>query len=201
MVACVVAYGRRWLLAASLTLLAACGGTTAPPAMLDGYLAPPPAGWLDFCERNRDDPYCQAPAITAQRLDELARVQREVAALGLRTDNELFRRADFWAPAGPAGGDCEDHALAARARLLALGWPARALRLATAWTETGDFHTVLTIDGRQRGRPVTLVIDNRFARVVDWQALTARGYRWDRRQAAGRPFWVTVVAAVRSAGG
>lgn len=187
-----VGSARRWALLLPLTLLAACMGTNSPPAMVDGNLTAPPAGWLDFCKRNADDPYCRPLTLTRERRLQLETVQREVAALGVRDDAALFRRSDYWTSAGEQGGDCEDLALAARARLLALGWPPRALRLAMAWTEKGVYHAVLTVDVAYNGRPATLVLDSRFTSVQGWDALTERGYRWDRRQAAGLPYWVTV---------
>jgi len=176
-------------------LLAACMGSTTPPAMLDGGLTAPPAGWLDFCKRNPADPYCRPLELTEQRWRELEGVQRRIARLADRSDDELFRRADFWTVADGSGGDCEDHALAARAMLLELGWPARALRLAMGWTEKGEYHAVLTVDARSRGVLTTFIVDSRFDGVRRWDELTERGYRWDRRQAAGLPYWVTVAQA------
>jgi predicted transglutaminase-like cysteine proteinase len=167
-------------------------GTNSPPAMVDGNLTAPPAGWLDFCKRNADDPYCRPIALTPDRWNQLSSVHRAVYSLGARADSSLFQRSDYWVSAGNQGGDCEDHALAARARLLELGWPPRSLRLAMAWTENGDYHAVLTIDAEQKGQLATYVLDSRFKDVRRWDELSARGYRWDRRQAPGLPFWVTV---------
>lgn len=129
-----VGSGRRWALLIPFALLAACMGTAAPPpAMVDGNLTAPPAGWLDFCKRNADDPYCRPLTLTRERRQQLETVLREVAALGARDDAALFRRSDYWTSAGEQGGDCEDLALAARARLLALGWPPRTLRHPNAY--------------------------------------------------------------------
>lgn len=172
--------------------LGACATDGSPPAMLDGGLAAPPAGWLDFCKRNASDAYCRPIAMTRDRRFELAKVHRAVVALGARADSELFKRADYWVTANDQGGDCEDHALAARARLLELGWPPRSLRLAMAWTEKGDYHAVLTVDVEEKGQVATYVLDSRFEDVRPWNELSARGDRWDRRQAPGLPFWVTV---------
>lgn len=190
---CVVS-ARRWALLIPLSFLAACMGTTSPPAMLDGNLTAPPAGWLDFCKRNADDPYCRPLSLTSKRMDELMRVQRELAAVARVADDGRFQRADYWTAAAAQGGDCEDFALAARARLMAMGWPARSLRLAMAWTEKGAYHAVLTIDAEHKGRLATFVLDSRFDDVRRWDELTDRGYRWDRRQAAGLPYWVTVAS-------
>jgi predicted transglutaminase-like cysteine proteinase len=187
-----VGSARRWALLLPLSFLAACMGTISPPAMLDGNLTAPPAGWLDFCKRNSDDPYCRPLPLTSQRREQLRTVHHAVASLGARDDARLFQRTDYWTHAGAQGGDCEDLALAARARLMQMGWPPRSLRLAMAWTEKGVYHAVLTVDVEHKGRLATFVLDSRFDEVRGWDELTARGYRWDRRQAAGLPYWVTV---------
>ena len=184
---------RQGAVVALLLGLGACATDGSPPAMLDGNLTAPPAGWLDFCKRNNSDAYCRPIALTPDRRSQLASVHSAVYALGAKDDAELFQRADYWQLASTQGGDCEDHALAARARLLELGWPPRSLRLAMAWTENGDYHAVLTIDVEEKGQVATYVLDSRFRDVRRWDELTTRGYRWDRRQAPGLPFWVTVV--------
>ena len=43
-------------------------------------------------------------------------------------------------------GDCKDIALAKRKRLMELGWPPESLRMAIAFSERGEMHTVLTVD-------------------------------------------------------
>lgn len=123
-------------------------------------------------------------ALDAARWDELAAVGRATAALPTVSDRARFGRADYWAAADAQGGDCEDKALRARAQLIAAGWPAASLRLALARTETGELHAVLTAEVGRDGRPATYVLDSRFAGVLPWNALTARGYRWISRQGA-----------------
>lgn len=129
---CVVS-ASRWALLIPLSFLAACMGATSPPAMLDGSLTAPPAGWLDFCKRNADDPYCRPLSLTSERRQQLRAVHHAVASLGARDDARLFQRTDYWTRAGAQGGDCEDLALAARARLMELGWPPRSLRHPNAY--------------------------------------------------------------------
>ncbi len=109
-------------------------------------------------------------------------------------DDERYHRADYWEVADARGGDCEDKALYARALLRSQGWPPGSLRLALVWTETGEYHAVLTIDVVRHGRPATYVIDPRFGWVLGWDALTRYGYRWDRRQAAAGAGWARVAA-------
>ena len=123
--------------------------------------------------------------MTAERWRQLVNVNRVVNEdVRYRTDLDLYRQPEFWAIADDAG-DCEDYALAKRQRLLALGWPLEALRLATCRIETGEGHAVLTIDTDAGA----YVLDNRHAGVRAWRDLP---YQWDRRQAAGGSHWVSV---------
>lgn len=110
-------------------------------------------------------------------------------------DKARFGLNDRWEVADAGGGDCEDKALLARAALIARGWSPAGLRIATAWTETREYHAVLTIDVMRHGQPATYVIDNRFPWVVGWDALSRHGYRWDRRQAASGRGWLHIAQA------
>lgn len=173
----------------ALASLSACATTTAgssASAMRDGGIVMPPAGWLDFCGRNADDPSCKVV-----NLDEARWHQLQAVHASLRSIKPVEDKVERWQVADKAG-DCEDIALAARAKLLSNGWPLSAVRLATAWTETGDYHTVVTIDGVRAGSPVTYVLDNRYAAVLSFQKLESLGYRFDRRQAARGPTWVAI---------
>lgn len=134
------------------------------------------------------------PDLDDGRWLQLQSVSAAAFALPDVGDLERWHRTDYWEVADAAGGDCEDKALFARAALLAQGWPATSLRLALGWTETGEYHAVLTIDVTRHGRPATYVIDGRFGWVVGWDALTRHGYRWDRRQAAAGPGWLRIAA-------
>lgn len=125
------------------------------------------------------------PDLDASRWAELSAVATAAFALPDAADRDRFDRADHWEVADAAGGDCEDKALYARARLIALGWPPAMLRLALLWTEAREYHAVLTVDVVRRGAPATYVLDSRFPWVLGWDALTRHGYRWDRRQSAG----------------
>ncbi len=135
------------------------------------------------------------PSLDAARWAELSAAAAAAFALPDRRDVDRFRRADYWAVADANGGDCEDKALYARARLLAQGWPPSSLRLALVWTEGGEYHAVLTVDAVRLGLPATYVIDPRFTWVVGWDALSRIGYRWDRRQSANGGNWTKIVQA------
>lgn len=146
-------------------------------------------------------PAAAAPVdLDAVRWAELGAASAAAFTVTTVSDRERHAAADRWDIADAAGGDCEDKALLARARLLAQGWPATALRLALVWTEARDYHAVLTIDVVRRGRPATYVIDGRFPWVVAWDRLTRYGYRWDRRQTADGRGWVRIAVLVPPGG-
>lgn len=134
------------------------------------------------------------PDLDEARWAELVEAGRASFAVDEVRDAVRFARPDHWQVADSQGGDCEDKALLARAALIARGWPAEALRLALAWTETREYHAVLTIDVIRHGQPATYVIDGRFPWVVGWDRLTRLGYRWDRRQAARGGGWTRIAA-------
>ena len=79
-------------------------------------------------------------------------------------DAEHYGKADYWTPADGAG-DCEDYALAKCRRLTAQGWPRAALRIALCWTETGDYHAVLTVEAEDGA----WVLDNRTEQILPWE--------------------------------
>lgn len=145
-----------------------------------------------YCEQNHYDPVCHAVALTRQRADELHAVQDALRRIPRRDDRDLYGRGEYWRVADMRGGDCEDIALAARAKLLALGWPVEALRLATAWTEQRMHHLVLTIDMIAGDRIETVVLDSRFRDVERYDHLVEIGYRFETRQAAGGAYWAHI---------
>lgn len=79
------------------------------------------------------------------------------ASTTYRTDAQSFGVPEFWETAGQFG-DCEDYALAKRARLLAAGWPPDLLGLCVCVDETGAGHCVLYVYTIDRG---AWILDNR----------------------------------------
>lgn len=98
--------------------------------------------------------------LTPQLLSKLDAVNRSVNR-AIRPRNDF--RADTWS-LNPANGDCEDYALTKRKRLLKLGFPASALRLAVARTGRGEGHAVLVVRTSAGDR----VLDNRTNSIRDW---------------------------------
>jgi predicted transglutaminase-like cysteine proteinase len=131
--------------------------------------------------------------LDAQHWAQLEQVQRQVnRAVAFTSDEAVWGHGEYWEPAVDRG-DCEDIALAKRARLMDLGWPAEALRIAVATDEHGRLHALLTVDATGRdGRSATWALDNRLTYVEPWQRLTALGYRWLERQKPGSAEWVSL---------
>jgi len=93
--------------------------------------------------------------------------------------------ADRWRVA-ITEGDCEDIALAKRQRLIELGFPAGAMRLAVGHIETGEGHAVLVL----RTEAGDVVLDNRRDDIVAW---VDHDMRWQMIQSAENPRrWFTI---------
>jgi hypothetical protein len=105
------------------------------------------------------------------------------------SDMDRFGVPDWWEPAKNTG-DCEDIALTKRQRLMELGWPAEALRIAALIDGHGDLHAVLTVDVESmKGKPATYVMDSHFEHVEPWQVLSQYGYYWLERSKPGSSQW------------
>ncbi|MBC6982574.1 transglutaminase-like cysteine peptidase [Caulobacter sp. 17J80-11] len=76
---------------------------------------------------------------------------------------------------GPRRGDCEDYAETKRIRLIAAGWPRRALRVQSVSLRSGECHAVLVAADAQGRR---WVLDNRTSGVETVEQ-TGRRYSWD----------------------
>jgi predicted transglutaminase-like cysteine proteinase len=131
--------------------------------------------------------------LDAPRWTQLEQVQLQVNhEVAFATDQQTWGRAEYWEPAGRSG-DCEDIALLKRQRLMGLGWPAEALRIAVATDEHGQLHAVLTVDVTGAdGRPESYAMDNRLTHVEPWGRLSELGYRWIERQKPGSAAWVSL---------
>jgi len=90
------------------------------------------------------------------------------------TDLQQFGKAEHW-EATETLGDCEDYALRKRKVLLDKGVPLSALRLATCWTETNEYHAVLIVVTPNGD----YVLDNRMTNPMIKQDLK---YKWDKIQ-------------------
>jgi predicted transglutaminase-like cysteine proteinase len=105
------------------------------------------------------------------------------------SDMDRFGVPDWWEPATKTG-DCEDIALTKRQKLMDMGWPAEALRIAALVDGHGELHAVLTVDVVSlKGKPGTYVMDSHFEHVEPWQVLNSYGYYWLERSKPGSTQW------------
>lgn len=95
-----------------------------------------------------------------------------------RCDIDLYEKPEFWEIA-QGQGDCEDYALAKRAKLIDSGAATKDLHLATCWTEMDDYHAVLIVETEEEG---FVVLDNRYPRPVRKGDI---GYRWEKIEEDG----------------
>ena len=92
-----------------------------------------------------------------------------------KDDIKHYGRAEYWTIPTDGFGDCDDYAVTKRARLIAAGVPASALRLAVAITPRSVRHAVLTVTTTQGD----YVLDSLYDEIVPW---SAPGYQWMLRQ-------------------
>lgn len=167
-----------------------------PEAMVEGASHSGPRGWRRMCAETPDlcafSPKRRPHAVTrldAQGYTQLAAFNAQInAAFEPRADSEAYGVDDLWRiPAFGEAADCEDYALAKRARLIAAGWPPESVLLAVVRGDISPYHAVLVIR-TDRGE---LVLDNLTDEIRDWRD---SGYSWVVRQSAAAPErWVRVV--------
>jgi predicted transglutaminase-like cysteine proteinase len=152
--------------------------------------APPPYGFVRFCEANplecrttasRPEPRVAA---TVERLAELDTVNRLVnRTIEPATDLEIYGVQEHWT-LPTLRGDCEDYALLKRKLLIQRGWPASALLLTVVKDEKGEGHAVLTARTAQGD----FVLDNKVEDIRLWHATS---YDFVMRQSFVEPrAWV-----------
>ena len=166
-------------------------GSAAKRMSLGSYVLPPMA-YTQFCLRYADQCRPQrstfrgGPArLTAERWEELKDVNRAINAAIIPQRNTEGLAGERWL-VDPARGDCNDYAVSKRSRLLARGWPARALLLSEVKISGGEHHLVLVV--RTSGGDV--VLDNLSSQIRPW---TRTPYRWLRLQTPGNPnYWAAL---------
>lgn len=118
-------------------------------------------------------------------LNDLKLINTKINMCPYKSDPERYGVAEFWDEIDGDGGDCDDYAVAKLQELKRRGMPVSAMRLATCYVETGEYHCVLLIDLDGQ----TWVLDNRYPLPMEYQLLP---YRFDRIQIAGTQEWETV---------
>ena len=97
---------------------------------------------------------------------------------------------DKWTPFLPGcGSDCDSYATYKMQKLFDLGWQLLDMRLATCWTETGEYHCVLLVELNGQ----SWVLDNRQTYPTRSQDLD---YEWHKIQVPGTQDWVYAQAFI-----
>ncbi|MBY5369103.1 MULTISPECIES: transglutaminase-like cysteine peptidase [Rhizobium] len=145
----------------------------------------PPFAQVLFCAQNptecRDNNGLAVVALSDTQMLQLKDVNSAVNRTMIgRNDPRNELNGDVW-KVNVRSGDCEDFALTKRSRLIAMGWSSRALRIATAYTPSGEGHAVLVV----RTDKGDLVLDNRKSSIKNWRDTDLR---WDKIQSGTDPY-------------
>ena len=175
---------------------------TAPPSpsksvATKNYSVTPVPGWIRFCKQRPEECAVKSfePAtitLTPQAWEMLTRVNRQVnATIRSMTDMEHWGVEDRWGFAEDGYGDCEDYQLVKRERLVAAGFPRRALRMTAVLDEDGAPHAVMMVR-TDRGN---FILDNKRNTVLPWRQT---GYIYLQREGGTGSTWVSLGGAFAS---
>ena len=161
------------------------------------YGVTPVPGWIRFCRQwpeecavNSSEP--ATITLTPQAWEMLTRVNRQVnATIRSMTDMEHWGVEDHWGFAEDGYGDCEDYQLVKRERLVAAGFPRRALRMTAVLDEDGAPHAVMMVR-TDRG---DFILDNKRNTVLPWRQT---GYIYLQREGGTGSTWVSLGGAFAS---
>jgi predicted transglutaminase-like cysteine proteinase len=152
----------------------------------------PPLAFTQFCLTYADE--CKPSRLvfrggrlklTEARRAELDRVNRTVNSSIRPERNSEGPAGEKWL-LGPILGDCNDYAVTKRHRLIARGWPARAVLLSEVVTISGEHHLVAVV----RTTEGDFVLDNLTDRILPW---SSKPYQWVRIQMPGNPnYWASI---------
>jgi predicted transglutaminase-like cysteine proteinase len=128
-----------------------------------------PTGLQVFCLLNSE--HCKSGGSSKVKMtNDLMKVLKRVNSKINRTIRPRKDQGDIWS-INTQYGDCEDYVLTKRYQLIKLGVPANALRIATAYTRSGEGHAVLVILSDEGD----YVLDNRRNSIREWHKT---GLQW-----------------------
>lgn len=159
------------MLTARLAIIAALFAT---PVVAE----PPPAGFQIFCLKNDCS---RSGAASVPYSAKLVADLRKVTASVNRSIIYRSEKGEKWS-VNVSSGDCEDFALTKRARLIRMGYPASALRMAVGYTSKGEYHAFLVVV-TDRGK---FVLDNLTNEVLP---LSRSGLRVRKMASADPMVW------------
>ena len=188
--------------AAGMILIASIAGLLALPTASAaqerssfievGGVAPPPAGWVEFCVEY--DPECKTKplgprdvVLSARAWKDLERINHLVnTTVTPMTDMDHWGVVERWNYPDDGYGDCEDYALQKRKMLMQAGWPRQALLMTVVRDRNGDGHAVLTV----KTDTGEYILDNETDEILPWMDT---GYRFVKRQSQSDPnIWVSL---------
>lgn len=182
-----------WGCGAEAQTLAALPSRSGSIATKHRAVTPVP-GWTRFCQRRPEECAIDpseptSVTLTAQGWRTLVRVNHQVnATIRPITDMEHWGVEEHWDFAEDGYGDCEDYQLVKRKRLVAAGFPRRALRLTAAIDREGSSHAVLMVR-TDRG---DFILDNKHNAVLPWRRT---GYIYLQREDDTGRAWVSLGGA------
>ncbi len=152
-----------------------------------------PRGWVAFCAQPEYAALCKvntaepaAVAMTPAKWLQVWGINRWVnATLRPGTDLEQWGFAEVWTLGETGAGDCEEYALLKRQHLVALGFPARALRLTLVLDEAQQGHLVLML----RTTAGDFILDNVDERVLPWHQVRHVLVKRERQDQVG---WIAL---------
>ncbi|MCV6577270.1 MAG: transglutaminase-like cysteine peptidase [Cohaesibacter sp.] len=150
------------------------------PKIIAGKTIHAPKAFSKFCKTYRELCDTSRDKVIRLTISALAKIKR----LNMATNSSIRPKQDQkgkdqW-QAFVTQGDCEDYALTKRAKLIQMGFPASALRMAVAYTPKGEGHAVLVIT-TDKG---DLVLDNRNNNIVNF---AQTDLRWLKIQSLNNP--------------
>ncbi len=185
-----------WAVLALTSTLAAgpalAGGSSPVRFLAEAGPAKPTKAWVRFC--NDMPEACSVGLLEPRVIPHTSKfwvdlvevntsVNRQVTAV---TDRAQWGVSDRWDFPDTGAGDCEDIQIEKRRRLIQLGYPAKAMRMAVVINPEGEGHAVLLV----RSDKGDFVLDNRTDAVLPWFA--AR-YTWVKREPDdGSDRWVAL---------
>ncbi|KAA2236765.1 transglutaminase-like cysteine peptidase [Salinarimonas soli] len=175
---------------------AGSAGVSATPWSLtpSGRPAKPAPGWTRFCARFPGE--CAAGATDAKQVSltprtwaTLVGINHDVnARIKAKTDREHWGVGESWDLAEDGYGDCEDFQLVKRRKLVAAGFPRRALRMTVVLDGAKAGHAVLMVR-TDRG---DLILDNTTDAVLPWHETR---YTFVKREADTETGWTWIGVA------
>lgn len=140
-----------------------------------------PLGYQLMCLKHPAECRGGGAATVAASPQLLAVLQQVNAAVNRQLRPQQDKNGDVWT-VGAKAGDCEDYALTKRRRLIDVGLPASALRIAYVHTRSGAGHAVLVINTVE----AQYVLDNLTASI---RSLDQSGYEVISMQGADPNIW------------